>query len=205
MAVLDKNRILTLVEQGEIVFSPLLTLDQVGSVSIDLRVGNLALVVRASGLSHVDPAQYKKRKASNDEHAVEQSRRQKFERHEFMFQQRLLLHPGALTLVPTLEWVKLPLHIKGVVTARSSWAREGLQIATANFIDPGYSGIITLELANLGQIPIALYAGLRIAQISFYEMQARVPKKDSQFNLSFEPRMGDISAGDEAFIPDPKP
>jgi dCTP deaminase len=203
MAVLDRNRILTLIERGELIFSPLLTLDQVGSVSIDLRIGNLALVVRASGLSHVDPAQYKKRK-NNDDHAIEQSRMQKFERHEFMFEQRLLLHPGALTLVPTLEWVKLPLFIKGVVTARSSWAREGLQIATANFIDPGYSGIITLELANLGQIPIALYAGLRIAQISFYEVSARVPRKASQFNLSFEPRMGDISAGDEAFIPDPK-
>src|SRR5882757_5302327 len=154
-------------KMGDLLLSPLLSLQQIGPVSIDLRIGNLALLVKGSGLSHVDPSHYKV--AAKDAHTLEQSRRQKFERVEFMFGQRLLLHPGALALVPTLEWIKLPMDIKGVVTARSSWAREGLNIATANFINPGYNGIITLELSNFGEIPIALYPGLRIAQIAFYQ------------------------------------
>jgi dCTP deaminase len=202
MAVLNKKKILQELKKGSLVLTPIFSHEQIGSVSVDLRVGNLALFVRASGLSHVDPSQYKQ--SAHDRHSQEQTRRQKFDRREFMFGQKLLLHPGALTLVPTLEWVKLPLDIKGVVTARSSWAREGLSIATANFINPGYNGIITLELSNLGEIPMALYPGLRIAQISFYELDTPVTPdtKKSQFDLSFEPKMGDITADDDAFVPD---
>ena len=200
--VLNKMTVLRRLAKGDLILSPMFSLKQVGAISIDLRVGNLALLVKGSGLSHVDPSHYKL--AAKDAHTLEQSRRQKFERVEFMFGQRLLLHPGALALVPTLEWIKLPMDIKGVVTARSSWAREGLNIATANFINPGYNGIITLELSNFGEIPIALYPGLRISQISFYALDHLAPAdtSKSQFDLSFEPKMGEITAGDEAFIPD---
>jgi dCTP deaminase len=203
MTVLSRRRILRELRDGKLVVTPIFSREQIGPVSIDLRVGNLALFVRASGLSHVDPSQHKH--SGHDSHTLERTRRQKFDRHEFMFGQNLLLHPGALTLVPTLEWVKLPLNLKGVVTARSTWAREGLSIATANFINPGYNGIITLELSNLGGIPMALFPGLRIAQISFYKLDASIEldAKKSQFDLSFEPKMGDITAGDEAFVTSP--
>ena len=202
MSVLSSKTVLEMIRSGEIYFSPLFTPEQVGSVSIDLRMGNLALIVRGSGLSHVDPSSYR----GSGEHFKEQTRRQKYERHEFTFHQPLLLHPGMLALVPTLEWVKLPRVVKGVVTARSSWAREGLSIATANFIGPGYNGIITLELSNLGAIPLALYPGMRIAQIAFYKVEkpSRAPKA-SYFNFSFEPIEGNIVRDDEPFIPVPKP
>lgn len=198
MAVLSSRTVLKMIRRGTLYLSPLFTAEQVGPVSIDLRMGNLALIVRGSGLSHVDPKTYKK----SDKHSQEQSRRQKYERHEFTFHQPLLLHPGMLALVPTLEWIKLPKSVKGVVTARSSWAREGLNIATANFIGPGYNGIITLELSNLGAIPITLYPGMRIAQIAFYKVAKpnRVPKA-SYFNFSFEPVEGEITRHDEPFIP----
>jgi dCTP deaminase len=187
--------------KGALYLSPILDpKEQIGPVSIDLRLGHVALFVRASGLSHVDPQNYLLE--AQDEQMRERSRRQKFSRFEFMFEQPLLLHPGSLTLVPTLEWIQLPKDIKGVVTARSSWAREGLNIATANFINPGYNGIITLELSNLGQIPIALYPGLRIAQIAFHRIESAVElDKHSQFDLSFEPRGGEIARYDESFIP----
>jgi dCTP deaminase len=79
-----------------------------------------------------------------------------------------------------------------------------LSIATATLIEPTYEGIATLELANLGQIPIALYPGLRIAQIAFAKVigNTQRPKTNkSQFGLSFEPKQGIISQYDEAFIP----
>lgn len=200
MAVLGKSEIIKKLSSREIVVSPLLSFDQIGDSAIDLRLGNVAKMVRARGLSHVDPQKY-----ISDGHGAEQGKRQKLERHDIPFREQFLLHPGTLALVPTLEWIKLSNNIQGVVTARSSWAREGLSIATATFINPGYRGIVTLELANLGQIPIALYPGLRLAQIAFYALEIDLKRtktlQTSQFNMSFEPNAGDIIKGDEKFIP----
>jgi dCTP deaminase len=138
------------------------------------------------------------------DHASEIRFQQKHERHELPFGTRLLLHPGALVLVPTLEWVTLPRDIMGAVTARSTWAREGLSIATATLIEPGYEGTVTLELANLGEIPIALYPGLEIAQIAFATAIGKTdrPADDPQFNGSFEPTQGKIAKPSEfPFLP----
>jgi dCTP deaminase len=199
MTVLSSRKILRRIRNGELYVSPILDTEQIGPVSIDLRLGHVALFVRAAGASHVDPRDYAEK--NTDEQKRETDRRQKFARSEFVFGERLLLHPGTLTLVPTLEWVNLPTDLKGVVTARSSWAREGLNIATANFINPGYNGVITLELANLGHIPIALYPGLRIAQIAFYQVsESAAAQQTSQFSMSFEPRAGEIGKHDEAFL-----
>ena len=205
MSVLTSNILLKLLSTRELVISPILSDHQIQEVSIDLRLGNVALVARARGLPHVDPTEYQSTQIT-DAHRHEQGKRQKLERHEILFRQPLLLHPNILTLVPTLEWLKLPMNLMGVVTARSSWAREGLNITTANFINPGYNGIITLELCNLGQIPITIYPGMRIAQIAFYTINAEEKEneliyKKSQFDMSFEPRAGDITQHDNAFIP----
>lgn len=205
MAVLSKKELVRRLANSDIVISPILDKDQIGPCSIDLRIGTLALLVRARGLSHVE-AKLRVR----GEHATEKGRRQKLDRHEIPFDEDLLLHPGMLTLVPTLEWVSVPNDLQGVVTARSSWAREGLNIATASFINPGYKGVVTLELSNLGQIPISLRPGIRICQIAFYKLDARRDPRPvaSQFNMAFEPEAGDIAKGDEAFLfetqPDPK-
>jgi dCTP deaminase len=205
MTVLSSQQVLTLINQRKLYLSPILDPDeQIGPVSIDLRLGHVALFARASGLSHVDPRNYES--SPEQDQVRERRQRQKFSRSEFTFADPLLLHPGSLTLVPTLEWIQLPNNVKGVVTARSSWAREGLSIATANFINPGYNGIITLELANLGHIPIQLYPGMRIAQIAFYKVDKPNKRvKGSQFDLSFEPKGGEIARYDEPFLPIPTP
>lgn len=203
MAVLSHGSLLDLLGDGRLTVSPVLHKDQIGDISIDVRMGTVALVVRDSGLSYIDPRQYMLAEKMGG-HVPEKGRRQKFDRIDVPFNQALLLHPGALVLVPTLEWFKLPPTLKGVVTARSSWAREGLNIATATFVDPGYTGIITLELSNLGRVPIALYPGMRIAQIAFYDIKSDgspLSAKKRQFNMSFEPTAGNITKGDEPFIP----
>jgi dCTP deaminase len=193
---------------SDLVISPILSNEQIGNSSIDLRLGNVFLTVRARGISHVDPRVYDKSNDLTDEHANELIRSQKHERHEVPFESTFLLHPGMLALVPTLEWVRLPADLQGVVTARSCWAREGLSIATATLINPHYRGIITLELANLGQIPISLYPGLRIAQIAFYTLETALKPDEarrSQFDGLFEPVQGNIVKGDEAFVPRKSP
>jgi dCTP deaminase len=70
-------------------------------------------------------------------------------------------------------------------------------------VEPGYNGIVTLELANLGQIPLALYPGLRLAQIAFLEVAGdTIRPAPGQFGLSFEPRQGTIAKNDDfPFLP----
>jgi dCTP deaminase len=192
----------------QLVVSPILSDEQVGMSSIDLRMGTVVLVARAGAQSHVDPQVYDE-KLANKSHGTVQERKQKHERYDIPFKESFLLHPGALALVPTLEWVAIPPDLQGVVTARSSWAREGLNIATATIVNPGYRGIVTLELANFGEIPIRLYPGLRLAQIAFYELKranpadddAHLARKRSQFDCAFEPSAGNIAKDDQAFIP----
>jgi dCTP deaminase len=203
MPVIGRAELVTMIQQRTLVVSPILSSEQIGASSIDLRIGNVVLMVRARGSSHVDPAAYKKH-SSGPALLLEVDKRQKHERYEIPFGERFLLHPGTLALVPTLEWIKLPPDVHGMVTARSTWAREGLSIATASFVEPSYQGIVTLELANLGQVPIALYPGLRIAQIAFNKVHGKTdhPKKGKQFQLSFEPQQGDIAKKDDyPFIP----
>lgn len=202
MTILSRKEYTKRIRDNELIISPILSRKQLGISSIDLRVGNIVLMARARGLSHVDPHHYKSTKNEHDDIV---GKRQKHERHELTFLQKFLLHPGTLALVPTLEWVKLPHDLQGLVTTRSTWAREGLNIATASFVEPNYEGIVTLELANLGQIPIALYPGLRIAQIAFCQMKGTTkPKIDesSQFRMAFEPSEGNIALHDGAFIPE---
>jgi dCTP deaminase len=204
MTILGRGELIKKIRDRTLVVSPILSEKQIGAASIDLRMGNVVLMVRARGSSHVDPAAGLNPKSKKHSQYMELYRQQKHERYEIPFDGRFLLHPGSLALVPTLEWMKLPPDVNGTVTARSTWAREGLSIATATLIEPNYEGIATLELANLGQIPIALYPGLRIAQIAFAKVHGRTERPDSnkgQFPLSFEPIQGNIARDDDAFIP----
>lgn len=203
MSALVKKTILESIAKGHLVVSPIISAKQIGASSIDLRLGNVFLMVRARGLSDVDPGRFAHSDETAGDHAFHQARRQKHERFEAPFGQKFLLHPGMLALVPTLEWIKLPADLQGIVTARSSWAREGLSIATASLIHPGYKGIVTLELANLGQIPLVLYPGLRIAQIAFYTLSEPAREEDmgSRFDMAFEPVEGNVDHGDEVFLP----
>lgn len=204
MTILGRGELIRRIKESDLVVTPLLSQTQIGAASIDLRIGNVVLMVRARGSSHVDPAVTKRSISAGTSHDAEIHRQQKHERYEIPFHSKFLVHPGSLVLVPTLEWLSLPDDLHGSVTARSTWAREGLSIATATFIEPRYQGIVTLELANMGQIPITLYPGLRVAQIAFMKVEGDTsrPDRGGQFALSFEPRQGNIADKyDFPFIP----
>src|SRR6188474_3012681 len=88
-----------------------------------------------------------------------------------------ILHPGEFVLGRTLEWVELPDDIVARLEGRSSLGRLGLLIhSTAGYVDPGWKGTLTLELSNVANLPIALYAGMRIGQISFFRMSSPVER-----------------------------
>jgi dCTP deaminase len=84
-----------------------------------------------------------------------------------------VIHPGEFCLGTTREWVELPDDIVSRVEGKSSLGRLGLIVhATAGFVDPGWKGALTLELNNLTRIPIKLWPGLLIAQLSFMALDA---------------------------------
>jgi dCTP deaminase len=88
-----------------------------------------------------------------------------------------ILHPGEFVLGQTLEWVELPNDLVARLEGRSSLGRLGLLIhSTAGYVDPGWKGNLTLELSNVANLPIALYAGMRIGQISFFRMSSPVER-----------------------------
>ncbi len=91
--------------------------------------------------------------------------------HDVGRDDHFILHPGEFALGATLERVRLDNDIVARLEGKSSLGRLGLLIhSTAGFVDPGFNGHLTLELSNVAQLPIAIYPGMRIGQISFYQM-----------------------------------
>jgi len=84
-----------------------------------------------------------------------------------------VLHPGEFVLGSTLERITLGADVVARLDGKSSLGRLGLLIhSTAGIIDPGFSGTITLELSNVSTLPIAMYAGMKIGQFVFEELDA---------------------------------
>lgn len=135
---------------------------QIGKAGVDVRLGpDFVVTKRATGLAAFDPARV-------DDIAARIREYQDYVRRPPG--SAFYLHPGEFALARTLEYLTLPEDISAEVAGRSSWGRLGLIIQTAPLVQPGFTGTITLELANLGTVPIVLYVGLRIAQVSFFQI-----------------------------------
>src|SRR5262245_46792927 len=88
-----------------------------------------------------------------------------------------MLHPGEFVLGSTLERIALPDDLVGRVEGKSSLGRLGLLIhSTAGFVDAGWDGHITLELSNVASLPITIYPGMKIGQVSFMMMTTPADK-----------------------------
>jgi dCTP deaminase len=105
-----------------------------------------------------------------------------------------ILHPGEFVLGQTLEWTELPNDLVARLEGKSSLGRLGLLIhSTAGYVDPGWKGNLTLELSNVANLPIALYYGMKIGQISFFRMSSEVdrpygsPELGSKYQGQSEP------------------
>ena len=86
-----------------------------------------------------------------------------------------IVHPGEFLLGATVEKITLPSDIAAKLEGRSSLGRLGLIVhATSGYVDPGFSGWLTFELSNISRLPIKVYAGMKIAQICFFQMTNKV-------------------------------
>ena len=104
-----------------------------------------------------------------------------------------VLHPGEFVLGSTLERVKLPDDLVGRLDGKSSLGRLGLLIhSTAGFIDPGWDGHVTLELSNVANLPITIYPGMKIGQMSFVQLTepAASPYGAAQLGSKYQGQRG---------------
>ncbi len=151
-SVLSDGTIRRLVEEGRIKIDPW-DPGRVQPASVDVLLGHTFRVFhnhRAAAIDLRDPPT----------HLTEQV--------EVSDGEAFVIHPGEFVLGRTLEWVELPDDVVSRIEGKSSVGRLGLIVhATAGFIDPGFNGSLTLEITNLTRIPIKLYPGLPIAQLSF--------------------------------------
>ena len=126
--------------------------------SIDVRLDRFFRVFENHRYPHIDPAADQ----SDLTRMVEPAGEEPF-----------ILHPGEFVLGSTYEVVSLPDDIAARVEGKSSLGRLGLLThATAGFVDPGFSGHVTLELANVATLPIKLYPGMKIGQLCMFRLSS---------------------------------
>ena len=139
-----------------LVITPLLS-PCISGGTIDIRLGTKFVVGRRTKLTDLDPLKV--------DAALARSLQ---ERHEIGLSDPFVVHPSQLVLACTLEYFSLPEDLAASVIGRSTFGRAGLISATATHVHSGYKGCLTLELLNLGQVPIKLRPAMRIGQLVFY-------------------------------------
>jgi dCTP deaminase len=126
--------------------------------SVDVRLDRWFRVFNNTRYTHIDPAQQQDDLTS----LVESPDGEPF-----------VLHPGEFVLGSTLEIVSLPDDLAGRLEGKSSLGRLGLLThSTAGFIDPGFSGHVTLELSNVANLPITLWPGMKIGQLCLFRLSS---------------------------------
>lgn len=159
--VLSDRTIKQMIESGRIRIEPF-DPDDVQPSSVDLHLGADFQVFRNSRYPYIDPS----REQTGLTERVDASTEEPF-----------VLHPGEFVLGTTIERITLPDDIVARLEGKSSLGRLGLLIhSTAGYVDPGWSGRLTLELSNVATLPIVLTPGMKVGQISFAQMTTPVDR-----------------------------
>jgi dCTP deaminase len=175
--ILSDRSIREELEAGRIVVDPLLP-NSIQPSSVDLHIDRYFRVFRNHTMSHID---------------VKQNLEDLTELVEMEEENPFMLHPGEFVLGSTLERVALPTDLVARLEGKSSLGRLGLLIhSTAGFVDAGWDGQLTLELSNVANLPITLYPGMKIGQISFIRMTtpADVPYGSAAVGSKYQGQRG---------------
>jgi len=136
--------------------------------SLDLHLGSWFVVAKKVRMSHVSIADDQSRQLlqgiGRDEHYVPKGK-------------TFVIHPGDFVLGVTMEFIGLPADLMAFVEGKSKIGRTGLLVATATQVGPGFHGVIVLELANAGTIPLEVKAGMPIAQLVFQALTEPAPER----------------------------
>ena len=175
-AVLSDRDLKKLVESGNIYVkqgAPINLKTQLGPSSVDLRLGDKFILFQRSRSAVIDTKNPKMQDIV-EEHTVSPD-------------DGIVIHPGEFVLGTTHEFIRVPVDMVARLEGRSSYGRLGIAVhSTAGYCDPGWEGQITLEIQNLGVVPVKLYPGERVCQVVFEKMTspAEVPynkKHDAKY------------------------
>ena len=179
--VLSDRDIKKLLQAKKLIFRPKLSHDQIGPASIDLTLGDVFKYFNVTKQNLLDV-----KKGLPDSSFIVTYKCQKDE--------AFILHPNYFVLASTREYVKVPADLVLRVEGKSTLARMGILVHTAGFVDPGFEGTLTLEISNQSNLPVALYPGMYICQVSVEKLSspAEVPynkRKKSLYSKSKYPVM----------------
>lgn len=161
--VLSDRDIKAAITNKSIVFTPALNLrEQLGSCSVDLRLGTSFRVFKHSRYPYIDPHDKKLTADMMEEETVKPG-------------DKFILQPGDFVLATTIESFRLPDDLLARLEGRSSLGRLGIVVhSTASIFEPGWDGVVVMELGNMGRMPVALYTGMRICALTFELLTSKV-------------------------------
>ncbi|GAA2083634.1 dCTP deaminase [Kitasatospora saccharophila] len=155
--LLSDNDIRAEIDKGRVVIDPFEP-SMVQPSSIDVRLDRFFRVFENHRYPHIDPSE----EQPDLTRLVEPEGDEAF-----------ILHPGEFVLASTYEVITLPDDVASRLEGKSSLGRLGLLThSTAGFIDPGFSGHVTLELSNVATLPIKLYPGMKIGQLCLFRLSS---------------------------------
>jgi len=147
-----------------------------GAASVDIRLGCWFSACRSSRAGLLDVY---------EEHSDAPNEAKLTKSYYVPFGKGFVLHPRAFVLAITMEWIRLPANLAAYIIGRSSWGRHGLIIATATGVHPGFTGCLTLELSNVGEIPITIKPGTAVCQMFIHQVEIGDPDPELVDRSSF--------------------
>jgi dCTP deaminase len=193
--ILSDRDIIKALDEGRIRIDPAPDMaKQLGSVSVDFRLGDTFMVFEHSRFSFIDPRHPQSIGDAMRTIVVEDD-------------EPFIMQPGDFALASTMESLELPDDLLGRLEGRSSIARLGITVhSTAAVFEPGWIGTATMELSNLGRMPVALYPGMRICAFSFETVSSAVmtpyrQKLNNKYAGQVTPRASQLSEENKAGNP----
>lgn len=161
--ILSDRDIKKVLKEGKLKIEPIEDPEmQIQPAWVDLRLGNEFRIFKSTSISYIDP------KVPIDGYT---------EVIKVKDDKPFVLHPGEFVLGVTKEYIKMPDDLMGVIDGRSSMGRLGVVIHTTSAgINPGWEGIFTLEITNVGKMPVALYPGMRICKLVLHQLTSKPDK-----------------------------
>jgi dCTP deaminase len=163
--ILSDKDIKIKLENKQVIIDPMPDLAQaLGTVSVDLRLGNEFVVYRTTSRPFIDV---------KDPKTFDGLTEKIYKKDDEAF----VIHPRDFVLGSTLEKIELPSDLAGRLEGKSSLGRLGIVIhSTAGKVDPGFKGNLVLEITNIGTVPIMLYPGMRVCQLLFEQLSSPTTK-----------------------------
>lgn len=182
--ILSDREVVNSMNNNEIIIHPILDPDeQIQGTKVDLRLGTNVKILKTTETPILEPW----------------AKIDYYDNYTIPLGSPLIIHPGEFVLAPTFESVRIPKQFVGHLEGRSSLGRLGIIVhATASLIDPGFNGVITLEITNLGRVAVPLLPLMRIAAITFSRVEGIVSvsyseRQDAKYKYAVDAGASGIS------------